>query len=212
MRKTLLILIALCGWFALISQFYLIMQNRVASIPETVVRYFSFFTILTNIMVAVYCSMLVVDPLWRMREFLLKTKTVTAIAVYISIVGIVYNVILRFLWNPQGLQRVVDELLHTVIPILFVAFWIFFVPRFRMKGNSVLPWLLYPLIYLILILIRGSFSAFYPYPFIDVDKIGYNKVLINSTGMLAAFLVVSIIFLLMNRFKSFKPLNVSNVH
>ncbi|MFZ5976285.1 MULTISPECIES: Pr6Pr family membrane protein [unclassified Hydrotalea] len=33
-------------------------------------------------------------------------------------------------------------------------------------------WLIYPLLYLVYILIRGSFSGFYPYPFVNVLQIG----------------------------------------
>ncbi|MEO7961116.1 MAG: hypothetical protein ABIR19_06205, partial [Ginsengibacter sp.] len=56
--RKLLFVISLLGWFALLSQLYLILQNRVAPVFETVIRYFSFFTILTNILVAVCATML----------------------------------------------------------------------------------------------------------------------------------------------------------
>ena len=38
------------GWFAIITQFILMIENKQADILETVFRFFSFFTILTNIM------------------------------------------------------------------------------------------------------------------------------------------------------------------
>jgi len=50
-----------------------------------------------------------------------EAGVITAITVYITIVGLVYNVILRFLWKPEGLQFIVDELLHTVIPLLLLV-------------------------------------------------------------------------------------------
>lgn len=52
------IALSILGWFALGSQLYLIIQNRIVSVPETVVRYFSFFTILTNLLVAICVSCL----------------------------------------------------------------------------------------------------------------------------------------------------------
>ena len=33
------------GWFAIIAQFFLMLENRQADIPETIIRFFSFFTI-----------------------------------------------------------------------------------------------------------------------------------------------------------------------
>lgn len=38
-------LIWLTAWFAVIAQFFLAIANRTASVPETVIRFFSFFTI-----------------------------------------------------------------------------------------------------------------------------------------------------------------------
>lgn len=45
-------IIFVLGWFALLLQLYLIILHRVSSLPETIVRFFSFFTIQTNILVA----------------------------------------------------------------------------------------------------------------------------------------------------------------
>lgn len=199
--KLLLGAICLLGWFALIGQFYLIILNRGTSIPEIVIRYFSYFTILTNILVAICCTILLTNRNSKIKSFFLRQNTLTAITVYITIVGLVYNFILRFLWNPQGLQRIVDELLHSVIPLLFIVFWLLIVPKGKLYWKSVLAWLLYPLIYLVFVLLRGIPSSFYPYPFIDVKKIGYPQTFINSSGMLLAFLAISILFLIANRFK-----------
>ena len=125
--------------------------------------------------------------------FFSRQKIIAAITVYIVVVGITYNVILRFLWEPQGLQKVVDELLHLVIPGLFLIYWLIFVLKDRLQWKDVWPWLIFPLVYLIFILIRGSFSGFYPYPFIDMDRLGVQKTLINALGIAILFLVVSLV-------------------
>ncbi|MES1159399.1 MAG: Pr6Pr family membrane protein, partial [Bacteroidota bacterium] len=116
-------LLALTGWIAVVLQFYLILLNRDASVVETVVRFFSFFTILTNILVALCCTSLLAGSAGRRGQesrFFSKPSTLTATAVYITIVGLVYNIVLRILWEPQGLQLWVDEWLHSVIPSLFL--------------------------------------------------------------------------------------------
>jgi hypothetical protein len=202
-RQAILIILCAVGSFAIAGQFYLIIENRTASVIETIIRFFSFFTILTNILVAACCGSLLQNFNSKWKNFFSKQTTITPIAVYITIVGIVYNVILRPLWKPEGFQWVINELLHTVIPLLFVLFWFIFIPRGNLQWKSVLAWLLYPFLYLLYALIRGTFSGFYPYPFIDIAEIGYNKTFINSGGMLVAFLVVSILFVLLNRLKKF---------
>ncbi len=188
-------LTALLGWFALISQFYININSNVAGTSELVARYFSYFTILTNLLVAICCAVLVLKPSSKWGHFFSNQKTLTAITVYILVVGLIYNIILRFIWNPQGLQKMVDELLHTVIPLLFLLLWVFLVKKKSLKWKAFLPWLIYPLAYLVFILIRGAFSGFYPYPFIEVTKLGYQKVVINSLGITIVFIVLSVLFI-----------------
>ncbi|MGN6568051.1 MAG: Pr6Pr family membrane protein [Flavipsychrobacter sp.] len=186
-------IIALLGIFSLVAQLYLILANRIASVPETIVRYFSFFTILTNILVAICATVLSIKPVSRWGKFFSRDTTLTAITIYITIVGLVYNIILRKLWAPQGLQQVVDELLHSVIPLLFISLWIAWVPKRQLQWHHIPAWLIYPAVYALFVFIRGEFSGFYPYPFMNVSMLGYSKVLINSGLLLIIFVVFSAI-------------------
>ena len=167
---------AILAWSAVFLQLYLIIINRIATVPETIIRFFSFYTILTNILVACSFSFLWLKPNSRAGKFFSREKVVTAITLYITVVGATYNIILRQLWSPQGLQLIVDELLHSVIPVLFIVYWLICVPKGELEWKNVLSWLIYPLVYLICILFRGALSGFYPYPFLDVGKLGYTKV------------------------------------
>ena len=192
-------IIVILGWFALITQFYLIILNRTVSVVETVIRYFSFFTILTNLLVALCFTFLLLNPKSKLGIFFSRITSLTAITVYILVVGMVYNLILRFLWAPKGLQLIVDELLHTVIPLLCVIFWWIYVRSKALKWKDAYPWLIYPLVYIFIILIRGAASGYYPYPFIDVNIIGYTKVFVNSGILAVCFLGISLLFIAIGR-------------
>jgi hypothetical protein len=193
-------LMAIAGWFALITQFYLFtMINKQLPVTGIITRYFTFYTILTNLLVAAGCTFLLLKPVSGPGKFFSRATTLTAIAVNITIVGAVYNIILRFLWKPQGLQYVVDELLHLIIPVAYIVFWVIFVPKGTLKWNSIFLWLIYPLAYLAVILIQGALSGYYPYPFVDVNKLGYPKTLLNSAGIAAAFIVVALIFVTIDK-------------
>lgn len=189
MRRILAILLVLLGWTAIIIQFYLMMQNSVETKLETTVRFFSFFTILTNIIVASFFSAEAFKPLKA------HSKGLTPITVYITIVGLVYQILLRHTWNPTGLQMIVDELLHSVIPFLVIVYWFLFQSRSESNYLQIAKWMLFPLLYLSYILIRGSLSGFYPYPFINVPNLGIQQVLINSALILIGFVVISAIFI-----------------
>jgi hypothetical protein len=188
------ILIALLTWAAIIIQFFLMMENRNSSVAETTIRFFSFFTILTNLLVAIFFTILI----FRFKNSLpgdqKNSGDVTAITVYITCVGLVYQILLRKTWHPQGMQMVTDELLHSVIPVLVLIYWFLFENTLSVPYSLIGRWLLYPLIYLIYVLIRGYFSGFYPYPFINIPALGIEKVLLNSILMTALFAVLSVTF------------------
>ena len=188
------IIISLTAWFAIIAQLYLHLTSGRAGVTELLIRFFSYFTILTNIFIAVCCTAQLIATGSGLGKFFSRTGTLTALTVYILIVGSVYNIILRSTWNPEGLQMIVDELLHTLIPIFFLLYWIFFVPKSGLKWNQVSFWLVYPFFYALFIMFRGYFSGFYPYPFIDVDELGLARALINAVGFTFAFLLTSLFF------------------
>lgn len=193
MRKSLAILCALLGWFAIIAQFVLIIQNRTTAVPETVVRFFSYFTILTNLLVAGYFSIQLFSGFSSGR--LNKPGVLTALTVYITVVGLVYQFVLRPLWDPQGLQKIVDELLHSVVPLLVIIYWYYNEKMRTVQYKQIPQWFIYPLIYLCYILLRGSVSGFYPYPFIDAGAIGMQKVLFNASFLLLFFAGLSVLFI-----------------
>jgi len=182
-----------------LAQGYLLLANRTAPLGETLIRFFSYFTILTNTLAAVYFTVRATGNKW-----LRSPGALTAIAVYIFIVGAVYQVLLRHIWAPQGLQKVVDDLLHTVNPLLVFFYWFRYEEKSEVKYTQIGKWLLYPLVYLAYILVRGQESGFYPYPFVDVTTIGWQQTLLNALGLLLCFLAVSAILIFAGRLVSAK--------
>lgn len=186
--KFIALIIAILGWFAIIAQLALMINNRQVPVGETLFRFFGFFTIDTNTIVAICFTAISLNK----GRFFSRRSNVTAIAVYISVVGIVYNVILRSLWAPTGLQKIIDELLHSVIPVLVILFWLLFVSTEQVKWKNAFTWLLYPIVYMIYALIHGAITDWYPYPFVDVTKLGYTEALINAGGVLLFIFTLSL--------------------
>jgi hypothetical protein len=186
-----LVLLAVLAWFALAAQLYIIIRYRNSSVGATVIQYFSYYTILTNLMIAWVTTALFI----RKEDTSKRQKLLTAILVYIMTVGLTYNTILRSLWKPQGLQLLADNLLHSIIPVLYLIFWIFFVRKQSLQWKDVFPWLIYPLVYLVCILIRGAYFGVYPYPFVDVVKLGYARVMFNALVVAAVILLFSLLFI-----------------
>jgi hypothetical protein len=190
MQKIINVMIALLSGFAVIGQFWLNWSTSDKTLVETLIRFFSYFTILTNILVAVFFT----GRIFR-SGFTYRAGNLTALTVYIFVVGIVYQVLLRHLWNPVGFQRLVDELLHSVIPPLVIFYWYRYGEKAEVRYSQVKNWMIYPLSYFAFVLIRGSLSGYYPYPFVDVAKIGLPETLWNGALLITFFLLVSFFFI-----------------
>ena len=178
-------LLALLGWAALVLQFYLLVQTTSAmslSLTEGTIRFFSFFTIQTNILAALVLTAFAIKS--SPDEWLVHPFVRSAVAVYIAMVGLVYIALLRHVWAPQGAQWIADAVLHYVMPVGNLLFWLSCVRKTGLRWYDPLLWLIYPLLYLGFILVRGRMSGFYPYPFIDAKALGYAGVAANTVGLL----------------------------
>jgi hypothetical protein len=182
--------IAIVEWFALALQFslsYSLFVQSGNSPGAAIVQFFSYFTILSNLGIAVALTALPFSRkpnAWIGRPFVL-----TGLAIYILVVGWVYNIALRSIWNPQGWMRLADELLHSVLPLWYFLFWLLCVPKGSLSRGKAFSWLYFPLAYSVYAMIRGSLTGIYPYPFLDVGKLGLLQVLLNLILVLAVVLL-----------------------
>jgi hypothetical protein len=120
------------------------------------------------------------------------------------IVGIVFNLLLRSIVNLEGQHRIVSEIFHTVVPVLFFVYWLFFISTEKISYKAILFWLFYPIIYMIYTLFHGVMTSFYPYPFIDVTKLGFKTAIRNGLFVLVSFIILSIILIFISRIRSKK--------
>lgn len=169
-------------------------EELFASTPDRVVNFFSFFTVLSNVMVAVTTGLLAVRLERPSAVFrALRLNAVIAIAV----TGVVFHLALSDLRELTGWDALADGLLHTASPILAVAGWLLLGPRGvtdrRIALLSVVP----PLVWIPYTLVRGQLvdtrfgDPYYPYPFMNVADLGYPVVLVNVTLVAVLFLALA---------------------
>lgn len=195
LRQGFVAVTALLGWSGLSIQLYLILLGRWeigASLLGGLVNCFSFFTVLTNTLVAVVLTCELTHRESAARRWFLRPTVSSGIAAHIALVGLAYNVLLRHLWQPEGWQFAADELLHDIMPLLFVAYWWLWVPKGSLRLIHIGLWLIYPLVYFGYVLLRGELLAAYPYPFFDVASLGYPQVLVNAGGILTGFIAIAL--------------------
>jgi hypothetical protein len=199
-RKVYLVVLALLEWAALVTQLTVHLETAPVETDEALIRFFSFFTILTNILIGIYVVALL--PPRMMRDpFFTRPPVQTALVMYITVVGLIYNLILRGEWHSSGLQAVLHDILHTVIPLLVIIYWVVWVNARQVRYTSILLWLVYPAVYTLFVFIRASSNRWYPYPFMDLARLGGQAVLINCLWVLAVFLFFSLLYVFWGRRK-----------
>jgi len=118
---------------------------------------------------------------------------------YVTLVCVIVHLILRHLQVLTVNAFVADTILHYVTPILFVIFWIGWVSKRRLQWRHALWWALYPLAYFVYAMLRGAGADFYPYPFIDVAKLGFQAVVINAVLISVAFFAAGLLLVAADR-------------
>jgi len=188
--------IAGLGWFGLSVQLYFNIHEALVkdlSIPANLIKYFSFFTIETNLLVAVVLTIFCARP--QAAQFLTRPSVKSALVVYIIIVGVVYAVLLRNLWHPHGVQLLADLVLHDAIPLLYPFYWLVFLPKGSLRWSDPVWWLVYPVLYFLYGMLRGAAFGTYLYPFFDVAQLGFARVLLNAIVLLAVFFGLGVILI-----------------
>ncbi len=187
------VLTALVAVGALVLQLVLVLQGgRVLDehtrpdLPIRLARLISYFTIQSNLLVAIAATQLARDPArdgrgWRVLRL--------AGVVGIAITGVVHFVLLRPLLDLTGADFVADKLLHMVVPVMAVVGWALFGPRPRVSPRDALLMLSWPLAWLAWTLVVGGLSDWYPYPFLDHREDGILHVVVASLGILVMFVV-----------------------
>ena len=205
LRRRFAVVAAMLGWAGLSIQMYLIFHSRWtlgASLIGGLVSFFSYFTVLSNTLVATVLTCAVTSRESAARRWFLQPWVSSGIAVSIAVVSLAYNLLLRHLWHPEGWQWLADELLHDVMPLLFLVYWWSCVPKGRLRVGHIGLWVIYPLVYFAYSLLRGHLLAVYPYPFIDVEKLGYPQVFINAGGLLVGFVVIALLVIGLDRWRA----------
>jgi hypothetical protein len=157
--------------------------------PERVFNVFAFFTIQSNLLLGGTALMLAAQP-DRPRSRLFDTLRLNGV-LCIAVTGIVYHAVLAGLDDLHGWGWVTNFLLHTAAPVVGVLGWLLFGPRGRTDWGIVGWSIVYPVLWLVFTLVRGAFVGFYPYPFVDVDDLGYGKVLLNCLLVAVLFLALA---------------------
>jgi len=186
---------AVVGAFGVVGQLILVVAGAQVlvteerlSLSERLVHFFSYFTVLSNLLVLVAAVTLFRNPRrdgagWRV----LRLSGLTGIVV----TGVVHWFFLRPLLELTGWSYAMDKVLHVAVPLLAAVGWALFGPRPRVTGRVFGLSLVYPVVWLIYTLLIGAATGWYPYPFLDVDELGGARVSVVCVALTGAIVGVA---------------------
>jgi hypothetical protein len=114
----------------------------------------------------------------------------------IIVTMLIYLVVLTPTVPADELFTLEDTLVHVVVPVLMILDWLLFTPKGRQRGYDPLLWAVPPYLYLGWAFLHhalgGTFSGrAYPYPFMNVDVIGWSGFAIYLVVLTVALEVVA---------------------
>jgi hypothetical protein len=190
---------------ALIATIAAIVGQWIPSSKSPVYNFFNFFgyfTIQSNIIIAVaFAAALVIAARGRRKSSGLDALRGAA-TVYIATTGIVYNTLLT---NASVSNTVFwsNDILHKWIPLYAVLDWLFFSDRGRIAMRTVWWWLIYPAVWLAVVLIRGATDGWVPYPFLN-PSLGYGVVALYCLGVALFIGLMGVLVVGMSRLRILK--------
>jgi hypothetical protein len=191
------IVVAAVAWPALVLQYWLMMWSGFEGLA--LLRFFSFFTILSNVLVGLVAASAAMGGSWGPLAFWRRPRVRGLAAVSITVTCLVYATVLQSTWAPLGPQLVADRALHYVVPVLYLVWWIALLPHGALAWRDALRWLWFPLFFALWTFVRGAIVREYPYPFLDVGRLGYGTALVNTLLVGGVFLVLGTAFVALDR-------------
>jgi hypothetical protein len=163
-----------------------------------VANFFSFFTILSNILTTAIFFYVGLGE--DKRASVWAENFFGATVVYMTVTGLGY----WFLLNrsaPTPVFPAVNIIFHVIMPFVVLFGWMIYRPEHKLSEYKAFSWLIPPVIYLIYTFIRGYIINWYPYPFFNPSITKLNIIFIYLASLsITTYLVGVMIIWIGNRF------------
>jgi hypothetical protein len=158
------------------------------------------YTNQSNLLVCVYhlalAAALTLLPGWK--GFLLHPVVQLSVTLCIMVTFLVFHFMLAKLIKLPPLR---NRLVHYIVPLLTQAEWLLFSNKTGLGLSSALWWMVLPLVYVVFTCLRAAAggnilytNSPWPYPFIDMGKLGFGRWLRNILLMMVGFGLLGVVY------------------
>ena len=168
-------------------------------------NFFGYFTIQSNIitMVAFLASAYFILSRKRQPIWVIYLRAIAT--TIIVLVGLVYNTLLAGASLAGSFDlKWSSNILHVIIPIYALVDWVLYADRKKLPYNKLWLVVIYPIVWLVVILIRGATDGWVPYPFLD-PATGYGSVAVYCVAISAFTVLFGLAVFALSRVRIFKP-------
>jgi len=174
-----------------------------------------FFTTQSNILCLVWAVLLVLRTVRDLRAdgprgwSSPSPRFGAAVMMAITVTMLIYLVVLVPQTFTQGSGytpfTVTDNLVHIITPCLTIGDWLLFVPKGRLRWYDPPLWVLIPYAYAVFAFTWHGFGGdfgpgqAYPYPFLDVDRLGVGGVAAWLIGLTVVLMAVGYLYVMIDR-------------
>ena len=184
---------ALLALIGLAIEYQLTISGHPGQLAGRTLIYLSFFTVLTNALVMV-TSLGLAQRSGTLHRWARRPTTRTAVSVYITVVAVIFQLLLAGLHPLSPLGWWGNLLVHRLVPALWLSGWVLFHPHGGIGRTAHWRWLVYPLAYGGWTIAHGTMTGWYPYPFLNVVKLGAARVTLNMALMALFFAGLGLAF------------------
>ncbi len=164
-------------------------------------KYFTFMTNLTGLAAGCVFTAALWPSRTGVRRWFALPPVQGGVLVYALAVFLVYHFMLAAVWHPAPAWLFAAIILHYVVPAMYLAYWFAFVPCGATRWGHVLYWQLFPIAYAVVIMSIGTSLAGYPYPFLDVELVGWRAALYAMFTVMAGYVLLSIVVVAVDRWR-----------
>lgn len=168
-----------------------------------------YFTVLSNLLGVVY---FIGDIVYMLKNkvagkpFVWCPALKGSMTMALTVTLLVAHFILGMRFTMADSTGITLFIMHYAVPVLTIFDWLLFEPKGLMTFRSPLLWTIGPLAYFSYAMIAarigdgiGYGGSRYPYPFLDVDKLGWGTVLLTVLAMVAFFVALGYVWILLDK-------------
>ena len=184
---------ALLGLAAIVSTFF----DTATRATINPFNFFGFFTMQSNIILVVVlliAASVSLSGKSQSEGVMLARGCATT---YIAITGVVYSVLLAGQEGGVTLAWA-NTALHVILPLYAALDWVIFSDRSPLPWNKMWVALIYPVVWIIVVLIRGATDGWVPYPFLNPAQ-GYGVVALYALAIAVAAVVFAVVIWAVSR-------------